>query len=57
MTPTTLATRTAEPEAAAPVAWEPCASAQSAEVGAALCDACGWPVDDHTPVDNLPAAA
>ena len=57
MTPTTLTTRTAEPEVAGPVAWEPCPAAQSAEAGAALCDACGWPIEDHAPGDDLPAAA
>ena len=57
MNPTSLTTRTAEPEAADPVAWEPCPAAQSADAGAVLCDACGWPIEDHAPGDDLPAAA
>jgi len=55
MPTTPLATVTADPDAAAPVSWEPCAEARPAEFGG-LCEGCGWPLDDHTPGDDCRAA-
>jgi hypothetical protein len=54
MDTTTLVIPTSEP--AAPVAWEPCAEGRWAELGAGLCEDCGWPLDDHTPGDGFRAA-
>jgi hypothetical protein len=55
MNTTARTTLTSDPEAAAPVSWEPCAEARSAEFGG-LCEDCGWPLDDHTPGDGLRGA-
>jgi hypothetical protein len=55
MNTTALAPVTSDPEAAAPVSWEPCAEARPAVLGG-LCEDCGWPLDDHTPGDDFGAA-
>ncbi|HEY5165770.1 MAG TPA: hypothetical protein VIJ44_07460 [Acidimicrobiia bacterium] len=54
MAATALTTPTSE--AAAPVSWEPCNEGRSGDFGAGCCDACGWPLDDHTPSDAARAA-
>jgi hypothetical protein len=54
MTTTPLLTPAWEP--AAPVTWEPCAEGRPEQPGAVLCGDCGWPLDDHTPGDTVPAA-
>jgi len=54
--PTTAFTiPTSEP--AAPVSWEPCTEGRSGDLGAGCCEACGWPLDDHTPGDVRAARA
>ena len=53
--PTTAFTiPTSEP--AAPVSWEPCTEGRSGDFGAGCCEACGWPLDDHTPGDDVRSA-
>jgi hypothetical protein len=53
MPTTALTIPTSEP--AAPVSWEPCTAGRSAD-GAGCCEACGWPLDDHTAGDDVRAA-
>ena len=44
-------------EPAGPVSWEPCPDAQPGGLGDGCCEACGWPLDDHTPDDVRAARA
>jgi len=41
-------------EAAAPVRWEPCAAPDE---DSPVCEACGWPFEDHAAVVAAPRRA